>query len=407
MQLTITNADGDRVWSQEVDGSFDLGTIKMLSAADLGMNYEQMTLLVNGVPVLNDQQTLTAAGVKDGDVLQAFPVNAAQLAQQLGQRQQQQQQRNRPVDYKEKARELMRTAPRAVIRERWTALADAMDANDIDKVARMLEEQDAKKREEDARLARAEANPQDPENQRYLEERIRQQNVEESFIEAQENFPEMFGTVVMLYIDVKVNGVRVKAFVDSGAQMTIMSSACAERCSSMRLLDKRFAGIAKGVGTQKILGRVHLGQIQIGDSHIPQSFSVMEEQPMDLLIGLDLLKRHQCVIDLKNNCLTIGTTNQTVPFLSEGQLDAEARLSGPAAENAAREEMEIQKAIDASKTEQPSTSGAQTTTQQSSSQIQQVVSMTQCTPERASAALAQFNNDPNAAALSILTQQMA
>merc|ERR1712106_1053410 len=99
------------------------------------MNYEQMTLLVNGVPVLNDQQTLTAAGVKDGDVLQAFPVNAAQLAQQLGQRQQQQQQRNRPVDYKEKARELMRTAPRAVIRERWTALADAMDANDIDKVA--------------------------------------------------------------------------------------------------------------------------------------------------------------------------------------------------------------------------------------------------------------------------------
>ena len=74
---------------------------------------------------------------------------------------------------------------------------------------------------------------------------------------------------------------------------------------------------------------------------------------MDLLIGLDLLKRHQCTIDLKvelfiiiqnlrkkqNNCLTIGTTNQTVQFLSEGQLDAEARLSGPAADNAAREEM--------------------------------------------------------------------
>ena len=25
MQLTITNADGDKVWSQEVDGTFDLG----------------------------------------------------------------------------------------------------------------------------------------------------------------------------------------------------------------------------------------------------------------------------------------------------------------------------------------------------------------------------------------------
>ena len=69
------------------------------------------------------------------------------------------------------------------------------------------------KSEEKEKIRRAEANPQDPENKRYLEERIRQQNVEASFLEAQENFPEMFGTVVMLYIDVKVNGQKVKVCI--------------------------------------------------------------------------------------------------------------------------------------------------------------------------------------------------
>ena len=83
--------------------------------------------------------------------------------------------------------------------------------------------------------------------------------------------------------------------------MTIISSACAQRCNYMPLLDKRFSGTASGVGKQEILGRVHLGQIQIDDCHITQNFAVMEDQPMDLLIGLDMLKRHQCVIDLKVN----------------------------------------------------------------------------------------------------------
>merc|ERR1712151_319580 len=101
----------------------------------------------------------------------------------------------------------------------------------------------------------------------------------------------------MLYIDCAVNGTDLKAFVDSGAQMTIMSKNCAERCGIMRLLDKRFSGVAQGVGTAKILGRIHLATMKIGQSHFLVSITVLDDQNMDFLIGLDMLRRHQCSID--------------------------------------------------------------------------------------------------------------
>uniref|UniRef100_W5K3T1 DNA-damage inducible protein 2 n=1 Tax=Astyanax mexicanus TaxID=7994 RepID=W5K3T1_ASTMX len=216
----------------------------------------------------------------------------------------------------------------SLLKERNPPLAEALLSGDLERFTKVLveQQQDRAKREQE-RIRLLTADPFDLEAQAKIEEDIRQHNIEENMTIAMEEAPESFGQVVMLYINCIVNGHPVKAFVDSGAQMTIMSQACAERCNIMRLVDRRWAGIAKGVGTQKIIGRVHLAQVQIEGDFLPCSFSILEDQPMDMLLGLDMLKRHQCSIDLKKSVLLIGTTGTETRFLPEAELPDCARLA--------------------------------------------------------------------------------
>lgn len=165
---------------------------------------------------------------------------------------------------------------------------------DFKKVLTEQTEQRVKRMEQHRKMLTAD--PFDTEAQRLIADEIRQANIEANMQAAIEYNPETFGTVLMLYINCRVNGYPLKAFIDSGAQTTIMSAACAERCNIMRLVDSRFSGIAKGVGVQKIIGRIHMVQLQIGNDFLTTSFSVLANQRTDMLLGLDMLKRHQVII---------------------------------------------------------------------------------------------------------------
>ncbi|XP_051011839.1 protein DDI1 homolog 1 [Acomys russatus] len=224
----------------------------------------------------------------------------------------------------------------SLLKERNPALADALLSGNLETFSQVLMEQQRERALREQEIFHLySSDPFDQEAQARIEEEIRQQNIEENMNIAMEEAPESFGQVAMLYINCKVNGHPLKAFVDSGAQMTIMSQACAERCNIMRLVDRRWSGVAKGVGTQRIVGRVHLAQIQIEGDFLQCSFSILEEQPMDILLGLDMLRRHQCSIDLKKNVLVIGTTGTQTHFLPEGELPLCARLvSGAVQEEA-------------------------------------------------------------------------
>lgn len=358
MKLTVTTLSGE-LYMLDVGAEMELEGLKALCEFESGVPAREMVLMHEGRPLLDDKRTLRAHAIKEGDVLliqhlmpphsglastssgsgqpvsldfSRIPVPATAGGQSSGTEQSLGPGGGgRGAEEEEPAfiRDMILKSPEqlALLKHNNPQLADALLSGDLDLFTRVLREQQKEKSDRDRqRIRMMNADPFDPETQRLIAEEIRQQNIDSNMEAAMEYHPESFGQVVMLYINCRVNGHPVKAFIDSGAQTTIMSQACAERCAIMRLVDPRWAGVAKGVGVQRIIGRIHLVQIEIEGVFLTSSFSVLEEQPMDMLLGLDMLKRHQCLIDLKRNVLVMGTTGTETPFLGEGELPECARL---------------------------------------------------------------------------------
>ncbi|XP_074654424.1 protein DDI1 homolog 2-like [Tubulanus polymorphus] len=395
MKITVATTD-DRVFSLDVSPDMELMNFKVLCEMETGIPILEIGLFWNGRPLLDDSKSFEHFGITEGEMILIQQMRGGPPPQMTGlQSGGGGGLRNRPavgagmIDFSNiqipgastssgttrqsrpapppqsddpaTVREMFLASPRdlALLKERNVELSDALHSGSLEKFAEVFKRQRAELAEKEReRIAMINADPFDPEAQKKIAEEIRLKNVESNMETAMEYAPESFGQVIMLYINCIVNGYPVKAFVDSGAQMTIMSQACAERCHINRLVDTRWAGIAKGVGTQKIIGRVHLGQIQIGDVFLPSSFSILEDQPMDMLLGLDMLKRHQCSIDLKNNKLVIGTTQTETPFLTESEVPDHAKLNRRPESDLEQDDHALAQALAKSAQEQqPSTAG--------------------------------------------------
>jgi DNA damage-inducible protein 1 len=73
---------------------------------------------------------------------------------------------------------------------------------------------EATRRQQEEQNALYSADPMDPEAQRKIAQMIEQGNINENYDSAMEHTPEAFGRVQMLYVDMEVNGVKLKVKKD-------------------------------------------------------------------------------------------------------------------------------------------------------------------------------------------------
>jgi Aspartyl protease len=102
------------------------------------------------------------------------------------------------------------------------------------------------------------------------------------------------------------NGVAVEMMVDTGAQSSVISTQLVRQLNLTSRLDQRYQGVAAGVGQARILGKLIDIGVELGHVEFLLDFIVLDAPDNLLLLGLDLMRRYKCIVDLERDVLIFG-----------------------------------------------------------------------------------------------------
>jgi hypothetical protein len=91
-----------------------------------------------------------------------------------------------------------------------------------------------------------------------------------------------------------------------------MSQLCAKRCRINDLVDSRYSGQAVGMGSSDILGRINGLSMRVGPVSYQNQVCILRESRVDLILGLDFLRRFKCEINLDEKLLKLKVRGRTV-----------------------------------------------------------------------------------------------
>lgn len=159
--------------------------------------------------------------------------------------------------------------------------------------------------------------PKNEEEKKILEEAKKRERILENMKYAEEKIPESLIPIHMPFIYVEINNKKIMALIDTGAEVSTMSEKLSKECGLFNLCDTRHQTYSIGMGGQcKIIGVVHSVQIKLENKIIKSEISIIQNNLVGFILGLDILRTYNCCLDSYNEELVFQDDGIKIKLLS-------------------------------------------------------------------------------------------
>lgn len=118
----------------------------------------------------------------------------------------------------------------------------------------------------------------------------------------------------------------IHTYVDTGAQVSVLSVQAAGRAGVLQMMDRRYAGHAQGVGKCRVLGRLPAGALMLhlhGQVVVEApAVTILEHtnDGVDLLLGLDFLRDHGAILNLRTEEMILQLSSSSTSAAATGEV---------------------------------------------------------------------------------------
>ena len=123
----------------------------------------------------------------------------------------------------------------------------------------------------------------------------------------------------LCYVSGVYGGMKFRIFIDTGAQISVISSSLVPILQLQSKINTNFAGSAHGVGRSNILGKIIGLEVKMSDMLITNNYAILESPDNFFLLGMDFLTHHDCEINIKHKFIMID--GYRMNFLNEKEID--------------------------------------------------------------------------------------